>query len=353
MTITTRVPSVGIAALVAATFTAPLQAQSNVTLFGILDAGVEYANDDATPTIAANGVVTPGQGGVRLTSGGQQQTRFGIRGTEDLGGGLRAIFTLEHRFAIDTGNTLGGAVPGGNQRFWNGQAWVGLQGGWGRLTAGRQFTPLYNVLQQTDATGYHFYNNLATLFNNRFDNSLEYRTPSFGGVTVSAMYGFGENFAASTTPDVRNERGDSYALAAQWRSGGWHVGAAYTSYDRTTSTGNDLSEWGAGAQYRFGGQTALGGGYIWTDRFGRDTSFTYLSGSLGLGAGTLFLNYVMVDEDTLGSSNRLGVAYSYPLSKRTNAYVATGVTGDLPVGVGTNVRFLDPTLASIGIRHLF
>lgn len=353
MTIKNCSPACRIAAIVAATFAAPVHAQSNVTLFGVLDAALEYVNGDATPTIASNGVVTPGKGGMRLTNGGQQQTRFGIRGTEDLGGGLRAIFTLEHRFAIDTGNTLGGAFPGGNQRFWNGQAWVGLQGNWGRLTAGRQYTPLYNVLQQVDATAYQFYNNLSTLFNNRFDNSLEYRSPTFAGVTVNAMYGFGENLETSTTPGIRNEAGDSYALGAQWRSGGFYVGGAYTASNRTTSTGNDLSEWGLGAQYRFGSQTTLGGGYIWTDRFGRDTSFTYVSGSLGVGAGTVFLNYVMVDEATRGSSNRLGLAFSYPLSKRTNAYVATGLTSDLAVGSGANLRYLDPTLASIGIRHLF
>jgi predicted porin len=353
MTSKTSVAALCTVAVVLAVNTAPAHAQSNVTLFGVLDAAIEYVNDDATPTIGSNSVVTPGEGGMRLTNGGQQQTRFGIRGTEDLGGGLRAIFTLEHRFAIDTGNTLGGAFPGGNQRFWNGQAWVGLQGNRGRLTAGRQYTPLYNVLQPVDATAYQFYNNLSTLFLNRFDNSLEYRSPTFAGVTVNAMYGFGENLEASTTPGVRNEAGDSYALGAQWRSGGFCVGGAYTASDRTISTGNDLSEWGLGAQYRFGSQTTLGAGYISTDRLGRDTSFTFDSGSLGLGAGTLFLNCVRVDEDTRGSSNRLGLAYAYPLSKRTNTYVATGMTTDLAVGSGANLRYLDPTLASIGIRHLF
>jgi hypothetical protein len=97
-------------------------------------------------------------------------------GAEDLGGGLRAIFAIEHRFNVDTGDQA-------NPAFWNGQAWVGLDGQWGRLSAGRQYTPMFNAMIAVDATADQWYGTLesSSRYATRFDNSLEYRTPSWNG----------------------------------------------------------------------------------------------------------------------------------------------------------------------------
>jgi len=348
-----KLSTLALAAGAAASFAAPAAAQSSITLYGIVDASVEYVNADVNASTSSTGAVNLGEDGLRLTNGVQQGSRLGIRGTEDLGGGQRAIFTIEHRFAVDTGDTSGGTGASGNQKFWNGQAWVGLQGGWGRLTAGRQYTPLYNMLQPTDATSYQWYNNVSTFFNNRLDNSIEYRTPTFGGLVVNAMYAFGENLAPSTTAGVSNESGDSYGVGVQWSLGGLLLGGAYMGYGATDSNASDRSEWGAGAKYSFGSQTMLGAGYLWSDRSGRDTSSIYVSGSIGLGTSTLYGNFVMVDADGRKSSNRFGVAWSLPLSKRTNVYVATGLSGDVSVGSGANLTYTDPLLVALGVRHLF
>jgi predicted porin len=348
-----KLSTLALAAGAVASIAGPAAAQSSITLYGILDASVEYVNADVNATTSSTGAVNLGEDGLRLTNGVQQGSRLGIRGTEDLGGGQRAIFTIEHRFAIDTGDTSGGSGSSGNQKFWSGQAWVGLQGGWGRLTAGRQYTPLYNMLQPTDATSYHWYNNVSTFFNNRLDNSLEYRTPTFGGLVVNAMYAFGENLGPSTTAGVTNEAGDAYGVGAQWGLGGFLLSGAYMSYGATASNVSDRSEWGAGGKFSLSSQTMLGAGYLWSDRSGRDTSSIYVSGSIGLGSSSLYANYVMVDVDGRKSSNRIGVAWSLPLSKRTNVYVATGLSSDVPLGSGANLTYTDPVLAAVGVRHLF
>jgi GBP family porin len=330
-----------------ALFATAASAQSSVTLYGILDASVEYSNEDQNASVATNGAVSLGDSVLRLQNGIQQGSRLGVRGTEDLGGGLRAIFAIEHRLSVDTGLTGGGSDASGNQRFWNGQAWVGLQGDWGRFTMGRQYVPLYYVLGPTDATGYFWYYNVSQYFNNRLDNSLEYRTPRFGGLNGYLMYSFGENSVAGQ-PD-----GDAYAAGLLWASGPISVGAGYTGYGKTTPTGTDQSEWGVGASWKFSGQTQIGGGYLFSDRSGRDTTTYYLSGSLGLGVSTLYLNAVMVDPDGRSTSNQFGAAWSYPLSKRTNVYAATGIAGDVPIGSGTNLRYTDPMRIAFGVRHLF
>lgn len=126
---------------------APVFAQSTLTMYGLLDQAVEWS--DGTKNASNN---QRGSAGWQLVNGISNGSRFGVRGSEDLGGGLKAIFAIETRFNVDTGDTGGG--PGSppnpsdkksvsdNLKFWNAQSWVGLDSGWGRLTAGRQYVPL-------------------------------------------------------------------------------------------------------------------------------------------------------------------------------------------------------------------
>ena len=105
-----------------------VQAQSNVTIYGVLDSGVEHlTNVGAT----RSGLTRMPGLGVSVPS------RLGFRGTEDLGGGLKAVFTLESGFGTDTGTLNQGG------RFFGRQAFVGLSGSWGAVTLGRQYSMLF------------------------------------------------------------------------------------------------------------------------------------------------------------------------------------------------------------------
>lgn len=112
-------------------------AQSNVTVYGIVDTGVEYVNN-------AN---ANKDGLARLSSGAMNTSRLGFRGTEDLGGGLKAVFQLESGFKVDTGAQ-------DTADYFGRQANVGLEGSWGRIVAGRSFTTTYDFILPFDPMGY-------------------------------------------------------------------------------------------------------------------------------------------------------------------------------------------------------
>ena len=334
-----RLAALALAGLGASAAWAQSGVPSGVTLYGILDAAVEYSNADANTT-----ATTQGAGTLGLIDGGHSPSRLGLRGREDLGGGLAAIFTIEHGLKIDTGVLADGGGGGGQTRFWNRQAWVGLEGAWGALTAGRQYALLWDVLIATDPTGFGFYENVSKLFNNRVDNALLYRTPTLlGGLTGYATYAFGENTQAGSGS------GDTWGLGVRWAYGAFVGGAAYTAYGQ--ASGPDRSEAGLGAAWRFARDTQLGGGFIRSDlSTGSDVDQYYLSGSLALLGGAVYLNYQYLDPAVGATSQRLGLAYSHSLSKRTSAYVALGMMTDVPAGAfGPQ----DPVRVAVGARHLF
>jgi predicted porin len=115
---------------------APAIAQSNVQVYGLIDAGVE-AVDHANA--AGNGVV-------RVISGGKNTSRWGFRGSEDLGGGLKAVYNLEGGILLDTGAADGA--------LFKRQANVGLEGGFGRVVIGRSFTTTYDLVIKFDPLGF-------------------------------------------------------------------------------------------------------------------------------------------------------------------------------------------------------
>ncbi|MGI4861384.1 MAG: porin [Janthinobacterium lividum] len=155
-------------------------AQSSVTLYGIIDTGVEYvshANAAGDHLFRMPGVT------------GELPSRWGIRGTEDLGGGYSAIFTLESGF-----NTRGGDLGQGG-RFFGRQAFVGIKSPYGALTFGRQYTMTYLALMSADIIGPDIYG-LGSLDayvpNARADNAVNY-IGSYKGITLGASYSFGRD----------------------------------------------------------------------------------------------------------------------------------------------------------------
>jgi len=362
-----------LAVAVAAALPALAQAQSSVTLYGVLDASIEYSNDDANSTIVATGSpgssVTRQDATIRLNSGLQSGSRFGVRGTEDLGGGLRAVFTIEHRLVVDTGNTAGGGFAAGNGAFWNGQAWVGLAGGWGQLTAGRQYTPLFWALIPADFAGYGFYNNWAGFTGTgcgsvtpqgpiRVDNSLAYRSPTFGGATIYAMYAFGEATNGNPNNGFGGGSGDVLGIAAGWQMGGLYLAGGYHSIDVNTA-GSIETVMAIAASYRFR-SFGLSLGYIMQDFVG-GAEATVIAGSafVNLGPGTLLLNALMIDPSGFAglrndSALQFSAAYTMPVSKRTNWYVAYGMNDVSGLQrTGANILLDGIMRFSVGMRHQF
>ena len=389
-----------LAVAVAAALPTFAQAQSSITMFGILDASVEYSDDQANASVVS-GAVQQGDSGFRVNSGTQSGTRFGIRGVEDIGGGLKGIFTIEHRFSIDTGDTGGGQItllPGAtnsttNNKFWNGQAWVGLETRLGSITMGRQYTPIFWALIPADFTVYGFYNNWAGFTGGnlngatpqgpiRLDNSIAYKSPTMGGLTVFATYAFGENLSANgpgagSPGSNTTGSGDIWGVAANWQLGGLYLGAGYHSVDQkawsTAAGANTATEsvLAATASYKF---TNFGLSVGYTDITlkqvsGNEASISniLLGAFANLGPGTLFVNAAQLGVKNLnvysgttatatsgGNTFQLGVAYSIPLSKRTNWYAAYGLNDVSNLQPATAANQLDgANRFSIGVRHLF
>src|SRR5450830_1963108 len=175
--------SLAVVAALAAGATASVHAQSNVQVYGLMDAGLEQVTN-ATPSLASQ---------AKVTSGGKNTSRWGFRGSEDLGGGLKAIFNLEGGVFLDTGNADG--------PLFKRQAWVGLENEHNRVVIGRSFTTAYDFVILFDPLGYAPNYSWATSSNasgpskygmtTAFDNLVKY-SGSSGDFKYGASYGFGE-----------------------------------------------------------------------------------------------------------------------------------------------------------------
>ncbi len=149
-------------------------AQSSVTLFGVVDAAVERVKGAGSS--------------VRIASGQQQGSRWGLRGVEELGGGLKAVFHLESGFNVHSGQLAQGG------RLFGRQAFVGLTGGWGGIRLGRQYTPMDEVAAVVGTKTYDVLSVVPVIGNgdyNRVDSAITYLSPSWGGTSMQLQYSFG------------------------------------------------------------------------------------------------------------------------------------------------------------------
>jgi predicted porin len=184
-------------------------AQSSVTLYGIIDAGINYVSNAG------------GGRQIALTSGVNNGSRFGLRGSEDLGGGLKAIFQLENGFDVSSGKLQQGGLMFGRQAF------VGLSNNVGSLTLGRQYDSVVDYMGQfaaSDQWGGNIGAHPGDLdnFNNtyRVNNSLKFRSSTYHGFSVEGVYGLG-----GVAGDV--SRNQAWSLGAGFSSGPLALGVAY------------------------------------------------------------------------------------------------------------------------------
>jgi len=343
-------------------------AQSSVTLYGSIDAG--YANVESQSSIGELNNSASGIGGNNMTT-----SRWGIKGTEELGGGLSAFFNLESQINPGSGAT-------GSDLF-DRKSIVGLAGNFGTVKLGRDYTTLYEVYSAGDI----FATTGATTANlnptgTRTDNMVSYETPVFGG--FSAKFMVGENKAIEDgAPETKNKNS---GLSAKYANGplmvtaGWGENTGVTS-DTGSASGltpinTDVTD-GASlgvsktegsaitATYDFtvaklftnytqGEFTALAGGQA------LKAKETNIGVTVPMGAFTLMAAYGYNDisgstvggaVDADGHDYVLGAVYA--LSKRTSMYVKTGTYNKVNGTIGGVNADFKTTATAVGLRHSF
>ncbi|MEZ0605516.1 porin [Paraburkholderia sp. IW21] len=303
-------------------------AQSSVTLYGIVDTGIGYQSSQTSL-----GSTSGGHSVVKMINGIWAGSRFGMKGSEDLGGGTKAIFQLEEGF-----NSATGAQSVSGLAF-NRQAYVGLANAtYGSFTAGRQYTSYYTLLSPyspttwlTGAYGAHpgDIDSLDTLY--RANNSLVYTSPNMHGLTVSGSYSVG-GVAGSTNA------GSTWSAAAQYLNGPFGIAAGFQRINNSTPGGGawgpDSTTSNAGAQAGVSGinngyqtaqaqqRVAVTGGYAFSSQW--DVSFSYSNVQYVPGVNSLFHSEAIFN--TAGavlhfkplSTLDLAAGYSYTRATQSN-----------------------------------
>lgn len=325
-----------LALAVLSAFAGVASAQTNVTIYGVVDVGI--ARED-------NGVNTS----TRLDSGNQSGSRLGFKGTEDLGGGLSAVFTIESGFDA----TTGASAQGG--RLFGRQAWVGLNGGFGSVKLGRQYTPIFIALDTIDPFGTGLTgggSGITSLFNGygtRMDNTINY-SMSANGFSGQAAYGFGE--VAGNNSALRQ-----YGLSLGYANGPITAVLAYHNQNGAAPAVLNAKTTLLGGTYNFGVAT-LHGAYAWNKGdSGLDTRDAMIGVSAPVGvAGTVLVDYIRKNDKNRDNANasQFAVGYLHSLSKRTNLYTSySRNTNDSAVSYNAGGNGLTDTLFNVGIRHKF
>ena len=359
------------AVLTAFAATASAQQASSVTLYGIMDVNVAQSKtfgSAATPSTTVTGMNV-------YNPTNPRGSRFGMRGSENLGGGLRGIFQLEGGINPENGTTSA------NNQLFNRHAWVGVGGGFGELTLGRQET-MHRVMNNgnfndvategelsvtTANSGLQLMQNFGT----RVDNAVRYTSPTISGFQLRVQSAVGQRVTASTN-----------GMLLTYSSGPLRAALTYEYYDGAGVTG--LDRWNrvttVSGQYNLGFAT-LALGYQWTDRLLASNAANTLTSAVTLGehkAYNIGVIYPVTKELSLRvqytESNtktpaagtavatdrnygRTGISARYTLSPRTYLYLAyTEKKIDLTPGVAAQVTSnatANKNSLGLGISHAF
>ena len=379
-------------ALLAAAGTA--HAQSSVTLYGVIDESIQWAHN----TVDANG---KNANLVGLAGGNLSGNRWGLKGTEDLGGGLKAIFQLENGFDINTGKL------GQGGKMFGRQAYVGLaHDQFGTVTLGRQYDPLVDMVQPLTADNY-FGSTFATpgdVDNNdntsRTNSAIKYVSPNLQGFQFEGMYALGGVAGATGS-------GQSWGGAATYGIGSFNVAAGYFRMDNAASPVERASWSSTATSDGIFGDNQITAGYVTAKSVGiASVALQYVAGPFtmsgrysnvqmrqdaasafasnqryNVAAG--FLGYQLNPAlllglgytwthgagDTSNTYNQVSLGADYNMSKRTDFYAvaayqhangtqrnADGSTSIAGAAIGSysfDSASSSQTLVSVGIRHKF
>ena len=345
-----------LAAAIVSAFAAPaFAATANVDIYGNMHLSVDVLDNgtDSGTNVSSNA------------------SSIGFKGSEDLGGGLKAIWQAETQINGDGGSTSTGLFNSQRDTF------IGLAGGFGTARLGYFDTPTKqlsrkldlfnnkigdsrNLLRSNVAAG-----NGGNAWEERFSNGVRYDTPSFGGFSMSAHYSTNNDTTVTTTNDT-----DAYSLGAEYKGGPLFVGATYQRNNLTTGTG-DETNWRLGAGFDIANLKLVALYSKSNDQRGvngADRDVWGVGAGYKLGNGQIKAQfYKASDEDGTADSGAkmYAVGYDYNLSKRTQAYVAYAKTKNDSAarfsafgggGHGDNLTPAagqDPDAFSIGMIHKF
>jgi len=387
-------------------------AQSAVTLYGVIDAGLEFVNH-AAPFSSTNAgaafLANPGTGNnvYRLNSGGLSGSRWGLRGTEDLGGGLKSVFVLESGFSVDNGTMQQ------SSRLFGRQAFVGLSHStFGQVTLGRQYTSLFAAMANFMPTAYATqYEPAAFMAGNNFreDNTVAY-TGAFGPFTALAHFSFGAGVPSlplGTIPPATQaiggangetpgafRRDNAFGVAGVYSAGPFGAAIAYDQWNPSinnlagTPTGSTatLKKASVAGSYAIGQVAKIMAGYRWGEannhsngsQLQRDDYYWIganyqVTPAVGL---TLEYDYDNLKRDYSGNTHaanpwQIAFVADYTFSKRTDVYLSaayaknagltldsantnqlatTGATGNSYILGNGQSNMLG---VSVGLRHKF
>ena len=320
-------------------------AQSTVTIYGLLDVNL---NSTKTSNVTQT----------KIDSAGIQTSRFGFKGSEDIGGGLKVNFKLESGFRLDTG-----AIPNNgptNSSLFSRQSWAGVSGNFGEVQLGKMWTP-FDDLQGLGAAAFNAnifapaaYVWQSNNYNDRPGNSIYYATPSYSGFSGAVMYSLGENKTTTTSA------GNVTSFRIGYEGGPVAVGLGYQTEKASGAVANATKFTQVNASYDLGVAKLLAAYGNVKDATGvpKTTEYQFGADFPVSSALTLSAGYA-TSKDTgltvvapVGSEiKRTGFAVGalYALSKRTNLYAGLNNSKTTQSGVAdakTNVY-------AAGIRHTF
>lgn len=311
-------------------------AQSSVTLYGRIDAGLISAKTvDAAGTSLTQ---------TKLDSNVLNNSLWGFKGTEDLGNGLKANFVLESGMSMDTGAQADAA------RLFNRKATVGLSGNFGTVELGRNYTAYDTLRTATNNTGD---TNMAVTngvwgaggdYALRTDNSVRFDSNTYSGFSGSVAYAFGEN---KNLPVAGNDSTDTLSLHVKYANGPLLVGYAHQTEKQPAGADTKYNLFGG--SYDFG-VAKLNAGYNKASRAGDNKDTEYQFGvSAPFGATTVYFGYAGAKNEIAGvevKRSGFDLAATYALSKRTTAY-AGYKTYEVKDSKVENTAF------GVGVRHVF
>ena len=366
---------------------------ADVQLYGVVDMGLNYTHIDGDNRIEDTDSFS-------MKSGQQSGSRWGIKGTEDLGNGLTVGFVLEDGFSADTGSE-------GTNPMFDRESMLFLQGGFGKVAFGRigsfnQGQGSFSKIGMLTPFGTSFGDYAAQAGNvfassTRYENSIVYETPNFAGFQVTAMYSMGNTGDDGVENESSSDR--YYGIAATYKNG---PAAAYLAIDSTNykswgeEHGSDMEDamtvtlggsWDfevvkayIGAQYFDEVKVSSLGGIIDNNAFTNEatefstanlkvTGYSVLIGAdAPLAGGKLMAAAAYMDgeqsdfEEDYGSGKFdftrwvISAGYDYPLSKRTNVYAVASYMDDELEGKGANNGAdWNPSAYTfmVGMRHKF
>ncbi len=384
-----------LAAALAVGFAGAAHAETSVTLYGIVDAGIGYQKVEGTVIDPTTGVpLNIDSKRTGMISGINSASRWGLRGTEDLTEDLQAVFVLESGFDLGTG-TGRASYADDTDRLFGRQATVGLQSNsWGRLDFGRQsniaskyFAPVaspFGVDFGQAGAGATF----SAAGDLRYDNLVMYQTPVFSGFQAGVGYSFNASGNQGFDTGDGDPNTDAVTAGLRWTGGPLNVALTYDQFRSPDTSPVDVTvrSYNIGASYDFNvvrlhagwGQTRNGwfqgipfgdldttGALVYNDGM-RVNSYT-VGLSSQLGNGNLMASWGVADPTDSGSGAFSGgpngvvgypvmdnkqqtfsLGYTYALSKRTNVYAIGSYAKDVAFQDD-----LDSTLVGVGVRHQF